>query len=463
MKEGNQQLLATAYEKADPEIMVITREVIASSAQEIAAKFYEILQQTETAARVLSNELVESRLRPSMANWIISLFESRSAEEIVEFVERQERIGQAHARINISLADMNHATAIIKEETFRLLVNSSLDRSQLAESLVLASHLIDRSLALLNDAFVGDIVTNAKFSQSLKLLSSGPNLALQCERLRASLFDWSRKSLGSLFGSSSDARRVPSISHTDFGLWVQHKGSLLMDDSEEVSALRNLMTEMDNIFNEAINLRDQDKTESLRAIVKDLDSAITRATWLLAEISERSLALDGGKDPLTNLFNRRFLPVVMQQEIEMGRSSQHRFGVILFDLDHFKRINDHYGHDAGDIVLVQLGETLATSVRAGDFVFRYGGEEFLVVLSDVDEDSLRQIAENLRKRVAAHPFHIGNDTIVRITASLGMAMHDKHPDYTRTITAADHALQKAKNQGRDQSQMAENSFYQAVI
>ncbi len=114
-----------------------------------------------------------------------------------------------------------------------------------------------------------------------------------------------------------------------------------------------------------------------------------------------------------------------------------------------KKINDTYGHDEGDRVLMQLAEILTTEVRAGDFVFRLGGEEFLIVLGDVTDKVLHNVAEKVRMTVSNTPFRLSDHRTLDITVSLGAALHDGHPDFQRTLKLADEALYQAKNTGRN--------------
>ncbi len=157
----------------------------------------------------------------------------------------------------------------------------------------------------------------------------------------------------------------------------------------------------------------------------------------------------GGRDPLTKLFNRRFLRTILHREVQMSVRSGERFAVIMVDIDYFKSINDRYGHSAGDAVLRQFAEVLLTATRAGDFVFRYGGEEFMVVVACVTVKSAEVVVEKLRRAVDRHRFKLMDEVGHNITASFGVALHDGHLDYGRVIDQADTALLEAKKTGRN--------------
>jgi len=107
---------------------------------------------------------------------------------------------------------------------------------------------------------------------------------------------------------------------------------------------------------------------------------------------------------MTRLLNRKFLPAVLSREVQYSRQNNSPFALLALDIDHFKQINDNYGHEAGDMVLQQLAVLMTNSCRGGDFLFRLGGEEFLLVLVDVEQAAALAVAEKLRKLVAAEAF-----------------------------------------------------------
>jgi len=156
------------------------------------------------------------------------------------------------------------------------------------------------------------------------------------------------------------------------------------------------------------------------------------------------------RDPLTGLFNRRYLEESFDRDLERASRSQRPIGVIMLDLDHFKRVNDTFGHVAGDTVLRKVSEILLQSVRGGDIAARIGGEEFILVLPDASLEVTQGRAEQIRKAVAGcKPTHEGR-SIGDITVSSGVAVVPTHGATRQGILqAADAALYLAKNSGRD--------------
>lgn len=162
------------------------------------------------------------------------------------------------------------------------------------------------------------------------------------------------------------------------------------------------------------------------------------------------LALEARTDALTGLGHHG----AMLQAIEAALSSAECVGVVMLDLDDFKRVNDHIGHLAGDALLAGVADRLRRAVRHDERVFRYGGEEFAVLLPDVDPAGLRHAAERLRAAVAELPFAVGPERQVGVTSSVGAAL-SAGGDTTALIDAADQALLRAKTSGKNRVVMAE--------
>jgi two-component system, cell cycle response regulator len=160
-------------------------------------------------------------------------------------------------------------------------------------------------------------------------------------------------------------------------------------------------------------------------------------------------------DPLTKLPNRRAVEDWARRQLSGAARHGFPFWVVLIDLDHFKHVNDTYGHDAGDLVLKRFGEILKLNTRLSDICGRIGGEEFLQVLTYTEEPNVRMVLERTRKQFAAEPFTFAGAT-VHVTASFGVAgFHGRTPPpFSELVTQADAALYRAKNAGRNRAEIA---------
>jgi two-component system cell cycle response regulator len=156
-------------------------------------------------------------------------------------------------------------------------------------------------------------------------------------------------------------------------------------------------------------------------------------------------------DPLTGLYNRQYLDDAAQRACALDdRSLKPGVAVLMVDLDHFKAVNDRFGHAVGDHVLQQVARSISAGSRRGDIVVRYGGEEFVVVLSDVELTTAESVAERIRAAVAAAP-----DEPVGVTASVGVAMRHQGELFDDLVGRADGAMYLAKAAGRDRVGVAQ--------
>ena len=169
----------------------------------------------------------------------------------------------------------------------------------------------------------------------------------------------------------------------------------------------------------------------------------TKRIMLFSELKEKA-RIDG----LTGLYLKRFFLGKLYSEIEIAKRYNTTFYLMMLDIDHFKNINDTYGHLVGDDVLKATATTISSSVRRGDIVGRYGGEEFIVMLPSVTQAKVVDIAEKIRKSIKNINFKDGKKTF-SVTISIGISKYDKSNDIDTLIGNADKALYKAKNSGRD--------------
>lgn len=151
-------------------------------------------------------------------------------------------------------------------------------------------------------------------------------------------------------------------------------------------------------------------------------------------------------DKLTGIYNREYFNHTILNTIVNTKNDSKLLGLILFDIDHFKNINDIYGHNVGDEVLIALSKLIEKNLRRDDIFVRWGGEEFIVVISVSDIDNITSIAENLREKISSTPF----DTVSSISASFGTTVYIDPEPIEESIGRADEALYKSKNSGRNQ-------------
>lgn len=184
--------------------------------------------------------------------------------------------------------------------------------------------------------------------------------------------------------------------------------------------------------------------QNLRRAMDRLQTQLIEIGTLQSQLREQAI-----RDALTNVFNRRYLEETLERELARAERESYPLCIIMMDLDYFKDVNDTYGHEAGDVVLKALAETVMRQSRHGDFVCRYGGEEFVLVMPNIGIETARQRAEELHQTVNALniPYGIFNLTT---TISMGVAAYPEHgKSKEELLRAADRAMYIAKNTGRN--------------
>ena len=160
-------------------------------------------------------------------------------------------------------------------------------------------------------------------------------------------------------------------------------------------------------------------------------------------------------DSLTGLYNRRYMETHLETLIEKAAKTQRPLGLVMIDIDHFKPINDNFGHDAGDEVLRQFASRVQGSVRGIDLACRYGGEEFVIVMPDADLAIAEAVGERLRRHIAAEPFLVTKGlNKLDVTISVGIAMRLEGDGPDAILKRADEALYRAKRDGRNRVVLA---------
>jgi len=169
----------------------------------------------------------------------------------------------------------------------------------------------------------------------------------------------------------------------------------------------------------------------------------------------RESLLQAVTDPLTGLYNRRYAASRLAEMQRECLSSGKNFAILAFDVDHFKEVNDRYGHAVGDAVLTTLAKTLRINLRDGDLICRTGGEEFLVALPNTNKTCATTTANRLRKAVGALDISLKNSPApLRVTVSIGLSLQDGHMPISEMLEQADRALYQAKARGRNVVAMA---------
>jgi diguanylate cyclase (GGDEF)-like protein len=189
---------------------------------------------------------------------------------------------------------------------------------------------------------------------------------------------------------------------------------------------------------------------------EDSDLELIRfiATTIALDIENVRLHRVAVTDPLTGTYNREFLQQRLPAEIEAAIDRDRPLSIALVDVDHFKAVNDQYGHGVGDVVLAEVARRLRSAIRGGDVLVRYGGEEFIALLPKADAGRAWEVGERMRQRVCERAFDVGDGLALLLRISVGIAQWRMGEDMPDIIERADVALYGAKQRGRNRVEVA---------
>ncbi|MEO1820947.1 diguanylate cyclase [Pseudomonas sp.] len=414
-------------------------------AVDLTETFYSEMMADPAASLFLSHDQVQGRLSLSMRRWLEGLFDSEDEVALARIIAEQKKVGEVHARIDIPVHLVLRGARCLKDRFIALLQEDCelSDREHL-DAARLMSDTVDLAMEIMSHAYSTSHDRNSRNEEAYRLFSVTQNIASEKESQRAALFDWENQLMFDQ-AVGQPGERLPRILASEFGLWFRHKGSHAFEGAPEARQIIHAMEQIDDVI---LPLFDSDSAERI-ARLRELRETVKSIHFNLDHLFEQNNALEAGRDVLTRLLNRKFLPVVLNRQVSHARSHGTPFSVLALDIDHFKQINDGYGHEAGDRVLQQLASLLVNSSRAGDYLFRLGGEEFLMLLVDTGLDGARRVAEKLRRGVEQEVFRLPQDRTLNITLSIGVACFNGHPDYQQLMRRADDGLYQAKHSGRN--------------
>jgi two-component system cell cycle response regulator len=239
--------------------------------------------------------------------------------------------------------------------------------------------------------------------------------------------------------------------------------SILYPTGEQPRSVALLPMLRRNTLIGSLNLGSDDEQRFTRHHASDFlhQLAGIAAVCLENTTNREHLVISGLTDALTGLHNRRYLERRKKEEVARALRYNQPLSCLFVDVDHFKGINDRFGHNAGDLVLREVSLRIRECLRASDMAARYGGEEFALLLPQTDAEEALNLAERIRQRIAAHPIPAGNGEEPEVTVSVGASQLDLHSHAdtgtlgTQLLQEADAALYLAKREGRNRVRMFE--------
>jgi diguanylate cyclase len=299
---------------------------------------------------------------------------------------------------------------------------------------------MDDEIALLNKDLKNDpsFLTSENMAEEIKILTKKrikkdkkeiQNKFSDIDNIAETL---SRKVLSLLKNSNDSGEKIKELS--------KELAQIKTNDEFEVVKMKltTMINGLDNEIKKFSNELEKENNEvaMLREKVKLLETELEEAKK------------EAKTDDLTNMLNKKTLNEELQKQENIYKIEQKNYSVIFFDIDHFKNVNDTYGHDAGDVILKSVGMVLNRYARDVDIVGRFGGEEFIIIMPETSKDKAYKFADKIRQIVEKTKF-IYKTTRIKVTISGGVSERDETNSMDEVIKLADERLYKAKNNGRN--------------
>ncbi|WP_168416278.1 diguanylate cyclase [Acinetobacter indicus] len=414
----------------------------------LVAEFYRQMMQEQEASYFLSDELVRSRLKNALQQWLLDSFAVPFKQDFKAIVAKQLKVGEVHARIGVPSWLIIRGIREIQRKSFVFFLQTP--QADVLAAADYMTQVLSLAAEIMCRTYEAKVEIHNDMKHTYRLFSAMQDVAVQKDRQRGCLLDWENELMFKAFSDQSQLFHPP-LSKSEFGLWFIHKAAYAFASAEQVEFIIQRIYQVDQLNQQLLDTSNQQQKLLLIQQIRCKNREIQHLVDQLFQVAEY---IGTGNDSLTQLLNRRYLNTILIREIQFSRKNRSPLSLLAIDADFFKEINDRYGHAAGDLALQFMAEVLLESSKGSDYAFRVGGEEFLLLLVDSDWNRAQMIAETIRCRVEDTPIRSAEGESFKFTVSIGAVQYDGHPDYQRFLDAADAALYSAKNAGRNQVYLA---------
>jgi len=446
MNTLKQFFIGNLYTDDNNALLSLFAPLIASTTEKCADHFYKILLSDPNSQPYISNQLVEDKLKAELQKWIYQTLTPKTTPAArLEIEQTQRHVGAVHTRVDVPMALVNCAMNMIKQVLYQALsATTEYTDSEKLRYIPLMDQLLDASLSLINESYVEGHLENERTAQEFRSRSTAHELAIEIERIKGDFYNWLTQLMGALLFEHRTTTLL-NIYQQDFALWIRHKLNFVCTETHSSQQIRaniaTIQTQLDLIKDSSIEQRNE--------LLKNISDLTKESGWMLSQIADANIETSTREDPLTSLIERRFINPILQNEVHMAMQTEEPFSLMMIDIDDFKNINDLHGHQAGDEVLSTIGRVLRNSLRVTDYAFRYGGEEFLILLPETPLNNALLAAQKILKKIQNTKVTIKGGRQLQVTVSIGLSEFDGHPDYDKTIGLADEKLYEAKYKGKN--------------
>ncbi|WP_168389695.1 diguanylate cyclase [Acinetobacter indicus] len=414
----------------------------------LVAEFYRQMMQEQEASYFLSDELVRSRLKNALQQWLLDSFAVPFKQDFKAIVAKQLKVGEVHARIGVPSWLIIRGIREIQRKSFAFFLQTP--QADVLAAADYMTQVLSLAAEIMCRTYEAKVEIHNDMKHTYRLFSAMQDVAVQKDRQRGCLLDWENELMFKAFSDQSQLFHPP-LSKSEFGLWFIHKAAYAFASAEQVEFIIQRIYQVDQLNQQLLDTSDQ---QQKLLLIQQIRCKNREIQHLVDQLFQVAAYIGTGNDSLTQLLNRRYLNTILIREIQFSRKNRSPLSLLAIDADFFNEINDRYGHAAGDLALQFMAEVLLESSKGSDYAFRVGGEEFLLLLVDSDWNRAQMIAETIRRRVEDTPIRSAEGESFKFTVSIGAVQYDGHPDYQRFLDAADAALYSAKNAGRNQVYLA---------
>lgn len=448
----NNTLLLTEWQallrQTSPDVHTLLTSLSDDEIRHLVTVFYDYMLSHAESALFLNTEQVSTRLSGSMFGWLRSVLGS-AQEDLSQLLTKQREIGVVHARIGLPIDLVNRGARKLKDELYRVLKNKAdYPPHLLSDAICFSSLAMDTALEAMTVSYSPSYQNSLNTQEQYRLQTIYDDVNVERERQIRSFTDWENQFIYNI-ATGLPVGELVFLANSDFGMWFSHKGKHILGNSNLLVEMELLIAEIDSRLTQTLSNQQQPAETARMSLLQDVRQLSAKIHFLLSSMFEALVKQENGKDSLTQLLNRRFIPTIMRREISLALHSRKPFTLAMLDIDYFKQINDRFGHITGDLTLKSVAAVIYEHIRSSDYVFRYGGEEFMILLVESDVSQASIILEALRKKIADLRLGAEATESFSITVSIGIAEYDYHPDYKQLVDKADRALYLAKNNGRN--------------
>ncbi|WP_054179585.1 diguanylate cyclase [Trabulsiella odontotermitis] len=444
----------TLISHTDARVMTLSQILATNNAAGMSKRFYDTVLTDPQAEEFLTNEQVERHLKRALERWLAEVL-SGTADSVDKLIVMQQHVGEMHARIGIPVQVVEMGARVLKKLLSPLIDKMECSAEDKFKLLNFTTGSIDIAMEVMSRAFSFSENQSSREDENYRVYSLLENAEEEKEKQISSLLSWEIDIVYKIL-LDSEVCNIQSFSRSEFGLWFNHKGRHYFSGLTGVGYISKLMLELDELIHSIKSeTASASKRQKLISYVLQIRTCLSQITTLLRDLFDDVSRHEIGMDVLTRLLNRRFLPTIFKREITHANRVGTPLSVLIIDIDYFKEINDGHGHNTGDELLRKVSQAFYDSVRSSDYVFRYGGDEFLIVLTEASEQETLRMAERIRNRVEKQTVITPDGNKLSVSLSIGVAMFSGHPDYERLIQSADEALYRAKSLGRNRVELWE--------